>query len=85
MAEFNHPESAHPADRQEGADQVPVRQRRSVDLIVLFFGLATLCASVYTITDGPDWLPPIAPKWLLAGTALVIGTLMLLLSARKRP
>ena len=71
-------------DRQNDAEHAPVRPRRKVDLVTLFFGLATLCASAYVITDGSSWLPSVDPKWLLAGGALVIGTLMLIASTGKR-
>jgi hypothetical protein len=57
-------------------------QRRAPDLFTLVVGLAVLCASAYVITDGSSWLPSIDPRWLVAGGALVVGLLLLVLSSR---
>ena len=65
----------------EDRTERPAR-RRMPDLFTLFAGIATLCVSVYLLTDGQTWLPAIDARWALAGGALLVGVLMLLASLR---
>lgn len=58
--------------------------RRGPDLLTLIFGIGTLLASVYVLTDGKVWIPSLDPRWVLAGIALVVGLGLLMLSLRGR-
>lgn len=62
----------------------PSKDRRGPDYGTLLFGVLTLLASAYVLTDGATWLPSIDPRWLLAGVAGVIGVLFLISSAARR-
>lgn len=58
------------------------RQRRGVDPFTMLAGLATLVASAYVLTDGTIWLPSVDPRWLIAGSAILIGLVFLVTSLR---
>jgi hypothetical protein len=62
----------------------PDQDRRRPDYSTLVFGVLTLLASAYVLTDGATWLPSIDPRWLLAGVAGVIGVLFLISSTGRR-
>ncbi|TDQ05848.1 hypothetical protein EV186_1011826 [Labedaea rhizosphaerae] len=68
------------AERGEPGQQV----RRSPDFGTLIFGVLTLLASAYVLTDGASWLPSVDPRWVLAAVAGVIGVLLLISSASRR-
>ncbi|HEX7658915.1 MAG TPA: hypothetical protein VF444_05495 [Pseudonocardiaceae bacterium] len=61
--------------------QRPVR-RGGPDPLALLAGLATLCVAAYLLFDGALWLPPVDPRWVIAGAALLGGLLLLVLSLR---
>jgi hypothetical protein len=52
-------------------------RRRWPDLITMLFGLLTLFAAAYVLTDGKVWVPTTDPRWLLTGGALLVGVLLL--------
>ena len=58
------------------------RQRRGIDPFALIAGLGTLLASAYVLTDGTIWLPSVDPRWLIAGSAILIGLIFLVNSLR---
>lgn len=58
-------------------------RRRGPDPVALIAGIAALFGSAYVITDGASWFPSLDPRWLLAGTALLVGVLMLVASTRS--
>ncbi|GLZ42062.1 hypothetical protein [Actinokineospora sp. NBRC 105648] len=64
------------------ADETRVTRRRP-DFLTMFFGVITLFASAYVLTDGRIWVPTIDPRWLLAGGAVLVGLLLLGASLRK--
>ncbi|RSM68126.1 hypothetical protein DMH04_47395 [Kibdelosporangium aridum] len=66
------------------ADDTEKTERKRVDLLTLFAGLATLLLSAYVLTDGQTWLPSFDPRWLLAGGAVLVGLLLLGSSVRRR-
>lgn len=68
------------AEYDETTDQRP--RRRGMDVFTLLIGIATLCASAYTLTDGATWLPSFDLRWVLAGGAILFGVLMLGASLR---
>lgn len=57
--------------------------RAHPDLFTLIAGIGALLVSAYLVTDGASWLPAIDPRWLLAGSALLVGVLMLAASLRR--
>jgi hypothetical protein len=57
-------------------------RRRWPDVITLLFGLATLVASGYVLSDGNLWIPTADPRWLITGGALLVGILLLASSIR---
>ncbi|MFF5986395.1 hypothetical protein [Prauserella flavalba] len=60
-----------------------VEQRRpAVDLVTLLAGIATLLVSAYVLSDGQNWFPTVDLRWVLAGGAVLVGTLMLIASMR---
>lgn len=60
-----------------------VEQRRpGVDVLTLLAGIATLVVSAYVLSDGVTWLPAFDLRWVLAGGAVLVGTLMLAASMR---
>ncbi|PXY17231.1 hypothetical protein DI005_30705 [Prauserella sp. PE36] len=60
-----------------------VEQRRpGVDLFTLLAGIATLLVSAYVLSDGHNWFPTVDLRWVLAGGAVLVGTLMLIASMR---
>jgi hypothetical protein len=59
-------------------------ERKRLDLITLFAGLAALVMAAYVLTDGKTWLPSFDPRWLLAGGAVLVGLLLLGTSVRRR-
>lgn len=70
-------------DYDQENDQAERKPRRhGVDVFTLLIGLATLCASVYVLSDGASWLPHLDFQWLLAGGAVLFGVLMLGASLR---
>ncbi len=58
------------------ADRDLDRRRRMPDLLTLLCGLAALAVAATAIV-GTAWLPPVDARWLLAGTAVVIGLALL--------
>ena len=68
------------AERPEPGQEV----RRKPDFGTLTFGVLTLLASAYVLTDGASWLPSVDPRWVLAAVAGVIGVLLLLSSTSRR-
>ncbi|GLY63457.1 hypothetical protein [Amycolatopsis taiwanensis] len=66
----------------EETEQSP--QRRRVNLFTLILGVATLLVSAYVLTDGATWLPHLDLRWILAGGAVLVGTLMLGASMRRK-
>lgn len=58
--------------------------RRRPDLGTLVFGVLTLLASAYVLSDGESWLPSLDPRWVLAGVAGVVGILFLISSMGRR-
>ncbi|MFC4001478.1 hypothetical protein ACFS2C_00075 [Prauserella oleivorans] len=66
----------------EQDEQQVTRRRPRVDAFPLLAGLATLFVSVYVLSDGPDWLGSFDLRWVLAGAAVLAGTLMLIASMR---
>lgn len=67
----------------ERSEPRPVSQRGGPDPVALIAGLATLGVATYLVTDGSQWLPPIDPRWVIAGGALLVGVLLLALSLRS--
>jgi len=59
-------------------------RRRWPDVITLLFGLATLVVSGYVLSDGNLWLPSVDPRWLITGSALLVGILLLASSIRRK-
>ena len=68
--------------RYEETEQYP--QRRRVNVFTLVLGVATLMMSAYVLTDGTSWLPTLDLRWILAGGAVLVGTLMLGASMRRK-
>ncbi|MFC0114931.1 hypothetical protein [Kibdelosporangium aridum] len=66
------------------ADDTEKTERKRVDLLTLFAGIATLVLSAYVLTDGQTWLPSFDARWLLAGGAVLVGLLLLGSSVRRR-
>jgi hypothetical protein len=60
-------------------EQRPVRAWRSPDVLNLAMAVLTLTASAMVLAD---WRPPLDPRWLLAGGAVLVGLLLLLASVR---
>ena len=58
--------------------------KRKPDYGTLAFGVLTLLASAYVLSDGQQWLPSIDPRWVLAGIAGVVGVLFLISSVARR-
>ena len=58
-------------------------QRRGVDPFALIVGVGALLVSVAAFTDDSGWLTGIDPRWLLAGGAVLVGTLLLVGSLRR--
>ncbi|EHR49070.1 hypothetical protein SacmaDRAFT_0774 [Saccharomonospora marina XMU15] len=58
----------------------PVRRR--VDIVTLLSGVAALLVSAYVLSDGATWLPDVDLRWVLAGGAVLVGTLLLAASMR---
>lgn len=58
------------------------RSKRPVDFVTLLSGIAALLVSAYVLSDGVTWLPEMDLRWVLAGGAVLIGTLMLAASMR---
>ncbi|NIJ14142.1 hypothetical protein FHU38_004486 [Saccharomonospora amisosensis] len=56
--------------------------RRRVDIVTLLSGIATLLVSAYVLSDGATWLPEMDLRWVLAGGAVLVGTLLLAASMR---
>jgi hypothetical protein len=81
VAEHDYDTEYHP---DTNAQQDNRLDRRGPNVFILLVGLGVLCASAYVISDGNTWLPPIDPRWLLAGGALVVGLLLLIASLRPR-
>jgi hypothetical protein len=79
MAEQGNPEQENP----EQSGPRTVSRRGGPDPIALIAGLATLGVAAYLLTDGSEWLPPIDPRWIIAGGALLIGLLLMALSLRS--
>jgi protein-S-isoprenylcysteine O-methyltransferase Ste14 len=67
----------------EQSEPRPVNQRGGPDPVALIAGLATLGVAAYLVSDGSRWLPPIDPRWVIAGGALLVGVLLLALSLRS--
>jgi hypothetical protein len=63
----------------EPPEQRPARSRRSPDVLNLAMAVVTLTASAMVLAD---WRPPLDPRWLLAGGAVLVGLLLLLTSVR---
>lgn len=59
----------------------PARGARP-DPLTLIAGLVALFASAYVLTDGAVSLPSLDPRWLIAGSALLVGLLLLGASLR---
>ncbi|ONI73419.1 hypothetical protein ALI144C_46845 [Actinosynnema sp. ALI-1.44] len=58
--------------------------RKRLDPLTLFAGIAALLMSAYVLTDGQTWLPSFDPRWLLASGAVLVGLLLLGSSLRRR-
>jgi hypothetical protein len=59
------------------------QRRPGVDAVTLLAGLVVLAVSSFVLTDGLFGLAaPGDPRWLLAGGAVLVGTLMLGISLR---
>jgi hypothetical protein len=56
------------------------RTRRSPDVVNLAMAVITLTVAAMVLTD---WTPPLDPRWLVAGGAVLVG--LLLLAASVRP
>lgn len=56
--------------------------KRPVDVVTLLSGIAALLVSAYVLSDGVTWLPDMDLRWVLAGGAVLVGTLMLAASMR---
>ncbi|GGP58644.1 hypothetical protein [Saccharothrix coeruleofusca] len=61
-----------------------LRDKRGVDVVGLVFGIGTLLASAYMLTDGRIWPDFLDLRLLLAGGAMVIGIGLLAGSMRRR-
>lgn len=70
------------ARNTEGRDHTE-RPARKLDPISLIAGVLALLASAYILTDGAGWVTVLDPRWVLAGTAVLAGVLMLGTSARR--
>lgn len=70
MSDHNDPQSRKPP--------------RTVDVPTLLLGVATLLVSVYLLTDADVWLAHVDLRWVLAGAAVAVGLLMLVMSMRPR-
>ncbi|WP_083665956.1 hypothetical protein [Saccharomonospora sp. CUA-673] len=60
------------------------RPERRFDPLALVAGLATLAIAGYVLSDGPQWMGVPDMRWVLAGTAVMIGLGMFASSFRKR-
>ncbi|MBK1789358.1 hypothetical protein [Prauserella cavernicola] len=56
--------------------------RTGVDVFAMLAGIATLLVSAYVLSDGHNWFPSVDMRWVLAGGAVLVGTLMLVASMR---
>ena len=59
------------------------RRRRGVDPVSLVAGVLVLLASAYILSGGAEWLSGIDLRWIVAGGAVLAGTLMLGASIRR--
>jgi hypothetical protein len=59
-------------------------EKRGVDVVGLVFGLGTLIAAAFMLSDGTIWPGDMDPRWVLASGAMVIGLGLLVGSLRKR-
>ncbi|WP_298177132.1 hypothetical protein [Saccharomonospora sp.] len=70
MSDHNDPQSRKP--------------QRTTDVVTLLAGIATLLVSTYLLTDADVWLSHVDLRWVLAGAAVAVGLLMLVVSMRPR-
>lgn len=73
-------ESSHSEQDTEHCDG---NGRRGVDPISLIAGILVLLAAAYVLSGGPAWLSGIDLRWIVAGGAVLAGTLMLGASIRR--
>ncbi len=66
------------------AEQTPAR-RGLPDPLTLLAGLAALVIAISALVGGTGWLPPVDLRWLLAGSAMTVGAVLLIGSLRRRP
>jgi len=57
--------------------------RRGLDPVTLLFGIGALLVSGVALTNGSGLLPGVDPRWLLAGGAVLVGTLLLVGTLRR--
>ncbi|MGI9062606.1 MAG: hypothetical protein ACR2FQ_02110 [Pseudonocardiaceae bacterium] len=65
-------------------ESTPAR-RRLPDPLTLLAGLVALAIAITALVGGPGWLPPVDLRWILAGSAMTVGAILLLGSLRRRP
>jgi hypothetical protein len=71
-------------DYGDGGPATGERQaRRGIDFFTLLVGIVTLVLSAYVLSDGASWVPRFDLRWALAGSAVLVGVLMLGASFRK--
>lgn len=83
MTEYEHDRYEHDTQRIETDELDNPPRHRGPNAFTLLVGLVALAASAYALTDGHIWLPPVDPRWVIAGGALVFG--LALLAASLRP
>lgn len=68
---------------EQDTDYRDGNRRRGVDPISLIAGILVLLASAYVLSGGAAWLSGIDLRWIVAGGAVLAGTLMLGASIRR--
>lgn len=66
------------------AEQTPAR-RGLPDPLTLLVGLVALVIAITALVGGAGWLPPVDLRWILAGSAMTVGVVLLVGSLRRRP
>lgn len=61
----------------------PVRRTPRFDLFTLLAGVLSLGVAGYILGDGPSWWPDVDFRWVLAGGAVFVGTVLLASSLRR--
>lgn len=70
-------ESPHTPQRGRPRPPGQTRPRHGVDFFTLLAGIGTILVAAFVLGDGPEWLPGIDLRWILAGTAAVVGVALL--------